>query len=127
MLIHKLRNRITNYRSLITNTQTESTMKNTENKYWFNEVSQNISAQLIEVECYDLNTDEKVATIELKYIYDEYDEEWKVESSEFHTNPTIKEISDLVEELKYRASNEFHEFCYECSMYEEFNEDKWFI
>jgi hypothetical protein len=102
-------------------------MKNTENKYYFEELSQNISSQLLEVECYDLNTDEKVATIELKYIYDEYDEEWKVEQSEFHTNPTIKEISELIEELKFRASNEFHEFCYECSMYEEFNEDKWFI
>ena len=99
-----------------------------ENKYYFQDISQSIGSRLIEVECYDLDTDEKVATIELKYEYDEYTDEWKVESSEFHTNPTIKEISQLQDELLSRASDLFHEFCYECSMYDEWdNEDEWFI
>jgi hypothetical protein len=102
-------------------------MKNTENKYWFTDISQDISEQTIEVECYDKNTDEKVATIELKYLYDEESDEWKVESSKFHTDPTIKEIYELVSELTYRASDIFHEFCYECTMYEEYDEDGWFI
>ncbi len=100
-------------------------MKNTQNKYWFADTSQNISAQLLEVECYDLKTDEKVATIELKYTYDETSEEWTVESSEFHTNPTIKEITELTEELLERATNEFHEFCYSCSMYDAYDDEEW--
>lgn len=103
-------------------------MKNTENKYWFTDISQDVSEQTIEVECYDKSTDEKVATIELKYLYDEESEEWKVESSEFHTNPTIQEITELQDELLRRATDLFHEFCYECSMYDEWdNEDEWFI
>lgn len=99
-----------------------------ENKFYFQDISQSIGSRLIEVECYDLDTDEKVATIELKYEYDEYTDEWKVESSEFHTNPTIKEITQLQDELLSRASDLFHEFCYECTMYDEWgNEDEWFI
>ena len=100
-------------------------MKNTENKYWFAATSQNISAQLLQVECYCLNTDEKVATIELKYTYDETSEQWTVEHTELHTNPTIKEITELTEELLERASNEFHDFCYQCSMYEEYDDEEW--
>lgn len=99
-----------------------------EDKYYFQDISQSLGSRLIEVECYDLDTDEKVATIELKYEYDEYTDEWKVESSEFHTNPTIKEITELQYELLRRASDLFHEFCYECTMYDEWdNEDEWFI
>jgi len=99
-----------------------------EDKYYFQDISQSLGSRLIEVECYDLDTDEKVATIELKYEYDEYTDEWKVESSEFHTNPTIKEITELQDELLRRANDIFHEFCYECSMYDEWdNEDEWFI
>lgn len=99
-----------------------------EDKYYFQDISQSLGSRLIEVECYDLDTDEKVATIELKYEYDEYTDEWKVESSEFHTNPTIKEITELQDELLRRANDLFHEFCYECTMYDEWaNEDEWFI
>lgn len=99
-----------------------------EDKYYFQDISQSLGSRLIEVECYDLDTDEKVATIELKYEYDEYTDEWKVESNEFHTNPTIKEITQLQDELLRKASDLFHEFCYECTMYDEWdNEDEWFI
>ena len=99
-----------------------------EDKYYFADVEQDVSQGLIKVECYTLEDDEQVATIELKYEYDEYTDEWKVESSEFHTNPTIKEISQLQDELLRRASDLFHEFCYECTMYDEWgNEDEWFI
>lgn len=99
-----------------------------EDKYYFQDISQSLGSRLIEVECYDLDTDEKVATIELKYEYDEYTDEWKVESNEFHTNSTIKEITQLQDELLRRASDLFHEFCYECTMYDEWdNEDEWFI
>lgn len=99
-----------------------------EDKYWFQDISQSLGSRLIEVECYDLDTDEKVATIELKYEYNEYTDEWKVESTEFHTNPTIKEITELQDELLRRANDLFHEFCYECTMYDEWdNEDEWFI
>ena len=104
------------------------TMINMENKYYFEELSVSISAREIEVECYDINTDELIATITLKYDYDEYSEEWKVESSEFHTNPTIKEINELQEELLSRASDLFHEFCYECTMYEGWDDEiSWFV
>ena len=105
-------------------------MKNTENKYWFTDISQDVSEQTIEVECYDKSTDEKVATIELKYTYDEESEEWKVETSKFYTNPTIKEIDELISELTYRASGIFYDFCYECTMYEDDDYDDdyaWFI
>ena len=99
-----------------------------EDKYYFADVEQDVSQGLIKVECYTLEDDEQVATIELKYEYDEYTDEWKVESSEFHTNPTIKEITELQDELLRRANDLFHEFCYECSMYEDWdNEDEWFI
>lgn len=99
-----------------------------EDKYYFQDISQSLGSRLIEVECYDLDTDEKVATIELKYEYDEYTDEWKVESNEFHTNATIKEITELQDELLRRANDLFHEFCYECTMYDEWdNEDEWFI
>lgn len=99
-----------------------------EDKYWFTDVEQKVSQGLIKVECYTLQDDEQVATIELKYEYDEYTDEWKVESGEFHTNPTIEEITELQDELLRRANDLFHEFCYECSMYEDWdNEDEWFI
>lgn len=99
-----------------------------EDKYYFADVEQDVSQGLIKVECYTLEDDEQVATIELKYEYDEYTDEWKVESGEFHTNPTIKEITELQDELLRRANDLFHEFCYECSMYDEWdNEDEWFI
>jgi len=110
------------------NTLKEFTMKNTENKYWFADVSQSISSRLIEVECYTLQDDEKVATIELKYNYNEDAEEWQVESTQFHTNPTIKEIGELIEELLRRANDLFHEFCHECYVYNGWDdEDSWFV
>jgi len=102
-------------------------MKNTENKYYFESVYEHVSAGLLEVACYDINTDIELALIELKYTYDDESENWEVLRAEFYTNPTINKAEDLISELKFRASDEFHEFCYECSMYEEFNEDKWFI
>ena len=99
-----------------------------ENKYYFQDISQSVGSRLIEVECYDLDTDEKVATIELKYEYDEYTDEWKVESGEFHTNPTIEEIEMLQDELLRRANDLFHEFCYECTMYEDWDDEfAWFV
>ena len=100
-----------------------------ETKYYFEQLSQRISAQEIEVECYDINTEELIATINLKYKFDEHSEEWQVESSEFHTNPTIKEIGELIEELTSRASDLFHDFCYQCAMYEDYDEDDyaWFV
>jgi len=99
-----------------------------DNRYYFEDISQSIGSRLIEVDCYDLETDEMVATIELKYEYDEESEEWQMESSEFHTNATIKEITELQNELLRRANDLFHEFCYECTMYDAWDdEDNWFI
>jgi len=99
-----------------------------EDKYWFTDVEQKVSQGLIKVECYTLQDDEQVATIELKYEYDEYTDEWKVESAEFHTNPTIKEIELLQDELLERARDLFHEFCYACYTYSDFDdESNWFV
>lgn len=99
-----------------------------EDKYYFETAYESVSGGFLEVICYDLYNDIAVATIELKYTYDENSDEWQIFRAEFYTNPTIKEITELQDELLRRANDLFHEFCYECSMYDEWdNEDEWFI
>lgn len=99
-----------------------------QDRYYFETAYESVSGGLLEVICYDLNNDIAVATIELKYTYDENSDDWQILRAEFHTNPTIKEIELLQDELLERARDLFHEFCYACYTYSDFDdESNWFV
>ena len=99
-----------------------------QNRYYFETAYESVSGGFLEVICYDLNNDIAVATIELKYTYDENSDEWQIFRAEFYTNPTIKEITELQDELLRRARDLFHEFCYACYTYSDFDdESNWFV
>ena len=102
-------------------------MKNTENKYWFAEESCNPSANSIFVEVYTRQDDEHISTIELIYSFDKRNnyEEWKINKAEWHKDLTLKECDEAMQELVDNATENFHEFCYECYNYDPRDDDEW--
>lgn len=116
-----------NFRNLITNTQIEYTMKSTENKYWFDEVASNASANSIIVDVYTLQDDEHIGTIQLNYNFDKRNnyEEWKIDTTEWHKDLTLKECDEAMQELVDNASENFHEFAFECFNYDPRDDDEW--
>ncbi len=112
------------------NIQIESTMKNTENKYWFTELSSDIATHTIIVEVYTRHDDEKIGEIELIYNYDKNNnyEEWTIESTEWDKELTLKECDDAMQELVDNATENFHEFAFECFHYDPRDDEfGWFI
>lgn len=113
-----------------TTTHKESTMKNTENKFWFAEQSSNASANTIIVDVFNRYDDEHIGTIELIYNYDKNNnnETWTIESAEWQQNLTLEQCDEAMQELTDNATENFHEFCYECYNYDpRDDEDWWFV
>jgi hypothetical protein len=105
-------------------------MKNTENKYWFSELSSDIATNTILVEVYTRQDDEKIGEIELIYNYDKNNnyEEWTIESAEWDKELTLKECDDAMQELIDNATENFHEFAFECYHYDPRDDEfSWFI
>ena len=95
-------------------------MKNMENKYWFAEESSNASANSIIVDVYTRQDDEHIGTIKLNYTFDKRNnyEEWNIESTEWHKDLTIEECDEAMQELLDSATENFHEFAFECYNYD---------
>jgi hypothetical protein len=101
-----------------------------ENKYYYESVFQNANTGRIEVICYDINSDKKVALIELKYQCDEEYEEWSIIGKEYYRKKSVAKQKELEDELLRDANDNFHEFCRECFYAEDdddYEEFAWFI
>jgi len=105
-------------------------MKNMENKYWFAEESSNASANSIIVDVYTRQDDEHIGTIQLIYSFDKRNnyEDWKIDTTEWHKDLTLKECDEAMQELIDSATENFHEFAFECYHYDPRDDEfGWFI
>jgi hypothetical protein len=103
-------------------------MKNMENKYWFAEESSNASANSIIVDVYTRQDDEHIGTIQLIYSFDKRNnyEEWTIESTEWIKDLTLEECDEAMQELLDSATENFHEFAFECYNYDpREDDDEW--
>jgi hypothetical protein len=101
---------------------------NMENKYWFSEESSNASANSIIVDVFNRYDDEHIGTIKLNYSYDKNNnyEEWTIESTEWHQDLTLQECDEAMQELLDNATDNFHEFAFECYNYDpREDDDEW--